>query len=221
MQKMLTNFKVMNTTESMERLFRMLDKFDCLFIDLPSDFEPYLRRENLEEVAGIEYIQYVRILKPFLKLNPAIDLYCYKDVEHCIHANHNTVELAKLILRAKLGRIDVKEWKKIIHDDIRIHREFAEYEAMYIIERAKERNACINANEGIMDILESEGFVLEEVWLSKFNRPIDRLYELVNMELSGGEIRECVYSQVIKEHIEFVEDVIEKGYEEAVKEWVN
>ncbi|HID43313.1 MAG TPA: hypothetical protein EYP30_06000 [Archaeoglobaceae archaeon] len=214
-KKRLTNFRVMNTTESMEKLFRMIDDFDCLFIDLPTNFEPYLRREELEEVAGVEYIQYVRILKPFLNLN--LKLYCYKDAEHCMLANQNIIELAKLMLKAKFGKIEVEEWKRIIYEDIEAYRHFAEYEAIYIIERAKERNACINANERIMNILESEGFSVEEVWLSRFNRPIDRLYELVSMEIYGRKVSDCVYSEIIKEHIKFIDDVIEKGYEEAVR----
>jgi hypothetical protein len=215
----ITNFMVLNTTHCMKKLFNRLEGFDCLFIDLPNNLEPYLTGDNIEEVAGVENLQYIRILKPFLH-SMQLNLYCYKDLNHSIIAKQHAFELANLVLKAKLSKLNIDEWKKLISKDIKSSIQFAEYEAMYIIERSMEKNACINASELIEEILESEGFKVKRVWLSKFSRPIDRLYELVKMEISGSKIDDGEYERVIREHIRFVDAVIEKGYEEAVRLWL-
>ncbi|RLI74848.1 hypothetical protein DRO97_04810 [Archaeoglobales archaeon] len=211
----------LNAAWCVEKLVEILRKeeFDTVFINLPIEFEPYFRSKSFTELQRIAtfYIHDLNALEPLVNANLNIKIYCYKDNDHSNKERNTSIDLLNLVLRAKLGRINVEEWKEVIMDDLKSNTEFAEYEAIRIVERVGNKNACLNLNEEVESFLRKEGFEVEKVWLYDFSRPIDKLYNLVKKEMNGEIIDDKEFEELIHKHIKFIDTVIEIGYDEACK----
>ncbi len=212
---------VLNAAWCTEKLVEVLrnEGFDAIFVNLPLEFEPYLSLENFESLQRIAtfYVHDLNALQPLVRANLNAKIYCYKDNDHSNRERKTSTSLLNLVLKAKLGKINVEEWKEAIMDDLKSNVEFAEYEAIRIVEKARNKNACINLNDKIEDFLRKEGFKVEKVWLYDFKRPIDKLYNLVRREMEGEVIDDKEFEELIQKHIKFIDTVIEIGYDEACK----
>jgi hypothetical protein len=69
----------------------------------------------------------------------------------------------------------------------------------------------------IENFLKAEGFEVNRIELYDFSRPIDKLLQLIKMELEGIEVDNSEYERAIGEYISFIDAVVEMGYEEACK----
>lgn len=211
---------VLNTAWCVEKLVEILRKeeFDTVFIDLPVEFESYLSKHfgDLQRMATF-HTQDLNALEPLIKSNLNIKIYCYKDNDHSSKERNTSVNLLNLVLKAKLGKINVEDWKEAIMDDLKSNAEFAEYEAIRIVEKAGKKNACLNLNEDAESFLRNQGFEVKKVWLYDFSRPIDKLYNLVKKEMEGEIIDDKEFEELIHEHVKFIDTVIEIGYDEACK----
>ncbi len=234
----ILNFLVVNTSwctkriidwiwEAMERADELQPfiKPKAIFLDLPRDFEPYSRSESLlqllEERLDSRFKQQVIALKPLFDFafTERIPIYCYKDGLHSITESSVSFDLLILVLKARLGNIDLNRWRDVISNDLEESKNFAEYEANFIAERAKDPSICLNLNEEIERILIEFGLEVKRIGLYSFNRPIDRIYSLIRGELSENKRKDLELKDLIREHIKFIDDVIEKGYEEACRLW--
>lgn len=210
---------VLNTVWNVEKMVEILKerKIDTIFVNLPVEFESYLKDlhfKSLQRMATF-YMHDLEALNPLMNLN--VKIYCYKDGSHSKKERDVTTNLLNLVLKAKLGVVNVEEWKETIMEDLKANKEFAEYEAIRIIERLGNKNACLNLNENVENFLRREGFEIEKIWLYDFKRPIDRLYELVKREMRGEIIDDKEFERLIHKHVKFIDTVIEIGYDEACK----
>ena len=224
----ILNFWVVNTTWCSKKVLgwiRDLSDLDAIFLDLPRDFESFFRKksrlEALKEKLDAKFSQHLNSLTPLIDfaMDKGVEIYCYKDSLHSISENSTSFEILTLVLKARLGKIDLDEWRKTILTDIEDSFEYAEYEANYIVERAGRGNVCINLNEEIEKALRDFNFNVRRFQLYSFNRPIDRIYSLIREELNANVIRDAELIDLIKKHVRFIDDVIEKGYEEACRIW--
>ena len=213
----------LNTSWNLKKLIEILreESFDVLFINLPQEFEPYLKKfKELQRVATF-YAQELNALESLINnlktYNLNIKLHCYVDNEHARKKREIDTRLLNLVLKAKLGKTVVEEWKETIMDDINSNKDFAEYEALSIIEKSGKNNACIGLNEEIERFLIEEGYEVKRLQLYDFKRPIDKLYSLVKREMRGEIIDNSEFVATIRQHIKFIDAVIEIGYEEACK----
>ncbi|MDK2795716.1 MAG: hypothetical protein PWQ58_915 [Archaeoglobaceae archaeon] len=218
---MILNFLSVNTAWNREKVVEFIEQYkaDAVFLDLPSSFEAYLAK-RLFPPADVSYAQDLRASEPIIKFcwNNDIPIYCYLDNKLSEERKEIQVELARLALRAKLsGAINVFEWKKLIFRDISLQENSVEYIAMKIFERAKNVNACLNLPIEVENYLEREGFEIRKIQLYDFQRPIDRLYELALKEMSGEDVRNEHYLEIIRKHLAFIDTVVEEGYENACK----
>lgn len=216
---MIVNFISVNTAWNREKVVEfMRDKdFEVIFLDLPEHFEPYLANRIIP-TADIGYSQDLKSCEPIINFcwENKIRIYCYLDTRTSRKRRDVQVELAKLVLRSKLGSIDIEEWKRVIFEDIEIRSKSAEFIEMKIRENVKKTNACLNIPPEVEKILEKD-FEVKKIVLYDFRRPIDHLYKIALRELSGEDISDEQWLYLIRKHIAFIDTVVEVGYEEACK----
>lgn len=218
---MILNFISVNTAWNREKIIKFIEDYevDAVFLDLPSAFEPYIAKE-LFPPADIAYVQDLRASETLIKFcwSKGIPVYCYLDNKISEERKEIQVDLARLALRSKLtDTINVFEWKKLIFRDLHLRETSSEYIAMKICERAKNMNACVNLSPEVESYLEREGFEIKKIPLYDFQRPIDKLYELALREMSGEDVSNGLYLELIRKHLAFIDTVVEVGYEEACK----
>jgi|Deesub1362B_J571_1020462.scaffolds.fasta_scaffold02035_1 hypothetical protein len=232
------NYHAVNTSWCFERVSEKLrkrlvsvGKQAVIFLDLPKDYGVYLRRQEayelLMERTGVYNLQNLRAVKPLLDFakEQNIMIYCYRENEHSVIQEKVSLELLTLVLRAKFGKINLEEWIETIEKDLLSNRDFGEYEANFIAEMSEDFNICINLSESTAYHLRDLGFSIEEEYLYEFNRPIDKLYAMVE-DFLNGKVRKDEeflkdFESLIEKHVKFIDAVIEIGYEEACKiSWV-
>ncbi|MCQ4153481.1 MAG: hypothetical protein NOM71_04385 [Archaeoglobi archaeon] len=218
---MILNFLSVNTAWNREKVveFMKYRAVDAVFLDLPTSFEAYFAKKLLPPV-DISHIQDLRASEPIIQYcwNEEVPIYCYLDDKDSEERKKIQIELAKLVLKAKLTeKIDVLEWKKLIFHDLALKEGLNELIAIKIHENAGNVNVCLNLSPEIENYLKEAGFEVERIQLYEFRRPIDKLYELALKEMKGEKVSNEVYLEVIKKHLIFVDSVIEVGYEEACK----
>ncbi|MDI9611381.1 MAG: hypothetical protein QXQ38_03555 [Archaeoglobaceae archaeon] len=218
---MIFNFLSVNTAWNREKVIEFIDRYevDAVFLDLPSSFEAYLAKKILPP-ADVSYVQDLRASERLIDFcwSKKIPIYCYLDNKISEDRKEIQVDLARIALRSKLtGVINVFEWKKLIFRDLHLREVSSEYIAMRIRERAKNVNVCINIPPEVESYLEKEGFEIRKISIYDFKRPIDRLYELVLREMSGEDVNNELYLELIKKHLAFIDTVVEVGYENACK----
>lgn len=192
--------------------------FEAVFLDLPEHFEPFLAN-GIIPTADLGNSQDLKACEPILKFcwEKGISVYCYLDTKASKERNDVQVEIARLVLRSKIAKkIDLKEWKKIIFRDIFLRDSSCEYIEMKVRENLKEENACLNLPLKVELALERD-FKVERIVVYDFKRPIDRLYEIALRELSGEDVSDERWLEIIRRHISFVDTVVEVGYEDACK----
>lgn len=218
---MILNFLSVNTRWNREKVIEFMEKYkvDCVFLDLPNSFEPYLSKRILPPV-DVVYSQDIRASEPIIQFCWKRDLpiYCYLEDKISQELKKTQIDLTTLILRSKLEeRIDVFEWKKLIFQDISLRETSNEFIAMKICENAGNKNACLNLSSEVENYLKEEGFEIKKIQLYDFQRPIDNLYKLASKEMKGEKIPDEIYIALIKKHIIFIDSVVELGYEDACK----
>lgn len=214
-----TNFILLNTSWSVKKSLKFIKdgNFDTLFLNLPQKFELFIRKNQLPY--DPVYEQDFVALSPLIEFckNSGIEIYCYKDDKNAEFESSCIYEILRLVLRSKIREIEVEEWKKVLKKQIIKSKEYSEYEAMKLIEKAGDMNACINMSTEIENFLKAEGFEVNRIELYDFSRPIDKLLQLIKMELEGIEVDNSEYERAIGEYISFIDAVVEMGYEEACK----
>ncbi|RLI82093.1 hypothetical protein DRP07_05885 [Archaeoglobales archaeon] len=233
----ILNFLVVNTSWCTRRIVEWLAKRvesdesqepnepRAIFLDIPREFEPYLKNRSLLQVLkerlDTRFKQHVMSLEPLFDFAFAekIPLYCYKDSFHSVAESSVSFDLLTLVLKARFGKMELNKWREVVSKDLNKSKDFAEYEANFIAERAKNISICLNLNEEIERILVELGFEIKRIQFYRFNRPIDRIYSLIGEELSENTRKDSELRELIKKHVKFIDDVIEKGYEEACRIW--
>ncbi|MEM0350715.1 MAG: hypothetical protein QXU61_02975 [Archaeoglobaceae archaeon] len=217
--KLLVNFVSVNVHWNRKKILDYLkaSKFEAIFMDLPEDFEPYIANASLppEDFGWTQDLKASRCLFDFC-WKEKVSLYCYLPSTKSREIKDTQIELAKLVLKSKIGKIDVEEWREIILRDLEERKYSYEDIALKIKMNAKNRNACLNLPAEVENRLKND-FLVNTVVLYNFRRPIDLLYELAKRELEGFRVDKEVWIRAIKGHIAFIDCVLEVGYEEACK----
>jgi len=208
----------------------------CLFLDLPMDQTRYLRRlaegESPERVVGEmesrgkvripEDLQELRALDPLLRVlsGREVRIFGYRDPSSYRISRETAEDLLRLTVRAKLGRIRAGEWKEVLRREVESRLEAAGLEADFIASRAEEENVCLDAPAELVSLLSERGFEMEVETVDPPCRPLDLLLSRVREERLGGrEVGEEEVGGLVREHLRFVDLVVERGYERAYELW--
>ncbi len=225
------------TLSSKERAGSLLrPSCECLFLDLPMDHTEYLGRmargekpekvvEEMERRGKVrvpEDLQELRALGPLLSAvrGRAIRLFGYRDLSSYRISRETAVVLLRLTMRAKLGRVKAEEWKEALRREVLNRFEAAGLEADFIASRAGEENVCLDAPPELVRLLSELGFETEVRTVDPPCRPLDLLLGRVREEMMGGRrLGEEEVRELVREHLRFVDLVVERGYERAYEAW--
>ncbi|MHC1635017.1 MAG: hypothetical protein ACXQTS_00090 [Candidatus Methanospirareceae archaeon] len=234
----IINLVTANTRYSKEKATSILKDSDysCLFLNFPRNQEGFIREiakganpwliiEKMKDLGLVkepEDVQDYRAAEPIFKCLPSleVDIYCYKEVASHVLSRESATSILILTAKAKMGKIKVEEWKEVMEEEVYNDIESAEEEADYIARRAKEKNICLDASLDVMHHLSELDFRIKKIILDKFYKPLDILYEKIRAEvLYGKKVKEEEVKRLVKEHLNFVDMIIERGYEEAYRLW--
>jgi hypothetical protein len=237
----ITNLITINTSYSKEKATEILKRggYDALFMDFTRNQESFTRdiAKGVEPELAVEHMkdlglmqepedtQGFRAAKPLFECLPFLvledtDIYCYKEEASRILSRDTAVRVLILTAKAKLGKIEVEEWKEVMKDDIYNEVESAEGEAKYITDRAEKKNICLDASEELLTSLSGLDFRVKEIVVDKPCKPLDILAEKIKREILVGEVvKEEEVVGLVRDHVRFVEMIMEKGYEGAYRMW--
>ncbi len=237
--KEITNLITVNTRYSKSKAARILvrSSYECLFMDFTRNQEDFIREiargsapelmiEEMEQVGLIhdpEDTHDYWAARPLLECLPVLgnlELYCYRDGASPLLSRDTAVRTLILTAKAKMGKIDVNEWKDVLKDSIFTSLKSAVSEAEYIAARAKVRNICLDASREVLNSLSGHGFHVKEIVVDKPCKPLDILSAKLKREMFGDEIvRDEEVEHLVREHIRFVDMSIELGYDRAYWQW--
>ncbi len=239
--KELTNLISVNTSYSKEKVVKILKRggYDCLFIDFSRNQEGFMRAivegadpelvvEKMKDLGLVkepEDTQDYKAAKPLFEFLPSLEatrtaLYCYKEDASIVLSRDIAVRILLLTARARIGKIEAGEWKEVIKEDIYYGIESARGEAEYVARRAGVKDICMGASEELLASLSCLGFKVKEVIVDEPCKPLDILSERIKREILYGEyVEDEEVRALVEEHLNFVEMIIERGYEAAYKSW--
>jgi hypothetical protein len=236
----ITILTTVNTTRSKQRAVDWLEDrdYDCLFLDLPIDQEEFIREialgagytkvlrymRNSGLIKEPEDVQFYRSYEPIFerlyKLNS--EIYCYRDVMHHSFSREIMSELLIMTLRAKLSRINVEEWRKVIEEEVKFEMKCAKREGSFIAQKARKNNVCIDANEEVERYLKNKGYDVELIEINRSYKPLDVLKRRIREGMIyGEEISDETISKLVRDHIRFIDIIKEKNFEDAYQIWAD
>ena len=232
--KQITNLVTINTSYSKSKAARILmhESYECLFMDFTRNQEGFIREiahgiapeliVDAMEPEDIDINRY-RTAMPLFKCLPALGdkaLYCYKEDASLLLSRDAAVRILILTAKAKMGKIEVSEWKEVLKDDIFNEHESASSEAEYIADRARERNICLDATDEVLNTLSKQSFHIKNIVVDTPCKPLDILGAKLKREILGEvEISDEEVEHLVKEHVRFVDMIIEQGYDQAYRIW--
>jgi hypothetical protein len=234
---MITILGTVNTKSSKQKAMEWLKakRKKVLFLNLPIDQEAYIKEiaegidwrkvlQSMKEDGLIkepEDVQSYRALEPVFEGLPLIDnVFCFRDPLYHDFCREVSREILILTFRARLGNINIEEWKKIIEEEVRFGVECSKREAEYICRRLQDDNICIDACKDVESFLRKKGHEIERIELDKPCKPLDILREKIRREIIfGEEISNEDIKRLIQDHLVFTDLIIKEGFEEACRSW--
>ncbi|MCX8175620.1 MAG: hypothetical protein N3E48_00085 [Candidatus Bathyarchaeota archaeon] len=148
--------------------------------------------------------------------NPNMDIYCYRSSAYEKFSADMAVKITLLTLRSIItGKVDVREWKKILIEELRFSFKALEEEVEYITEVAKnyDANVCLSglAAKNIENLTRKEGFDVEVKYFDTpyYYTPLEVLRNKLKEELEEGrENPDHVFENLIKQHIYYIKNYI-------------
>lgn len=236
-----TILSTVNTLDSKRKAAEWLKEkeYDTLFLDFPMEIEGFIKDialgadsehilkhlKDLELIKGPEDERIYRVSRPLLDLvsengGSNVEVYCYLDPLSGSFDHEVASVIMALTARAKLGKVDLGEWRDLLRDQVQLEIKCADREGRYLDKRAKEVNMCLDASNEVKTYLRNLGYDVSEVSIDKSCKPLDILRGKVKEEFTKGvKVPDEEFSHFINDHLTFTELIIEKNYEEAYKIW--
>ena len=209
-------------------LLNLPESIEDLVAELASGIMDYER--FFEEVGGrlpeppAAWLKgYEEILKSLSKIRRRFDVYCYGDPAAFRVSAEHSLQLALLTLRSMItGRVDVREWLRVLGEGARLWEAASEREAEKAasISTNYDKSICISdyAPAHLRNRLKLEGVKLRVRYLGQpyHFTPI----EILRRKLAKGAVDEKEAEELVREHIRFVREYLyRKPLPEAVENW--
>ncbi|MGP3667685.1 MAG: hypothetical protein ACKD6N_05645 [Candidatus Bathyarchaeota archaeon] len=148
--------------------------------------------------------------------NPNMDIYCYRSSAYEKFSADMAVKITLLTLRSIItGKVEVKEWRKILIEELKFSFKALEEEVEYITDVAKnyDVNVCLGglAVKNIENFTRKAGFDVEVKYIDTpyHYTPLEVLRNRLKEELEEGkENPDHVLENLIKQHIYYIKNYI-------------
>ena len=238
----LPNLKIFSIKAS-AYLMERLGLYETLFLDFPKEME-FL----IEDLAGgrltyeefMDEVGFRRLIpepmgsweytaEPLLKILhnlkhsfPQLEIHCYRTKEHEFRLNEVASSMACLTLQtAMTGRVDIREWRRVLEDNSQVGRETLIEERRLVNEKAYGRCICLSDLSGrlLKHALSEKGHLVWTKYIAAYHfTPLEILERRWRREtLSDDEIEGFV-----RYHLEYLRDYIylSSNRDEAYYKWV-
>lgn len=226
-----------------ERAVEWLKKarYRSILIDLPEDFEPFLRTYMKGECGLEEVWRHYRYLtglsQPFVdslryqmdplfeylsRETPPEEAYCYHDLSFHVESFKLAEEILLLEYRQRVASgVKAEDWRRILLKEAERSREALERVRENIKEKVKDRGLNVMLYGGylnaLMETLKKDGYSIRVVCLRDYwKSPLDVLRTMfARREVSDEELMKCV-----KEQMKYLDLVIShRNVDEAHEKW--
>ncbi len=240
----MASFTVLSTVNTMESKRKAAEwlkgkEYDTLFLDFSMEIEGFIKDialgadsehivrqlKELELINGQDDEHTYLVSKPLLDLvselgGSGVEIFCYIDPLARSFTHEAASMIMALTARAKLGKVDLSEWKDLFKDHVQLEIKSAEHEGKYLDKRAKEVNMCLDASSEVKTYLRNLGYDVSEVSIDESCKPLDVLRERIKDEFTKGiKVSDEEMMHFINDHLTFSELIVEKNYEEAYRIW--
>jgi len=234
------NISSMQTTPSKKKVLEMLEEmeWDSLFLNLPSDWESALEalrrgfefEEVVEEMRTLDQVRLpedahlLNTWRPLLEgLTEFTDrrVRCIRDPILFMEERQIAMDLVLLSFRARLGRIDISEWKEVLEEEMWLARREAVIETERLVEDARGISVCVDLSHHAEERLEQMGYEIERIDLGTGSLPLEKLRnELIALQKHREKVPESLLIKRIREHLAFVDKLMSgKAFDEAFNSW--
>jgi hypothetical protein len=236
----LINISSTQTPDSKRKALKVLEEmdWDSLFLRLPSDWEmglEALRRgfdfgQVVEEMRSLDQLRLPEDSHLLTTWRPLLEgliefeerpVRCIQDPLFFGQERSIALDLASLSLRARLGRIDVREWKELIEEEGWLIRRESALEEERLMEGARGESVCIDLGLDMEERLRLRGYEIEKVTVSAGWLPLELLRnEVAEYRRRGEKMPDSLIMRRIREHLEFLEKLISgETFDEAFASW--
>ena len=218
-------------------------RFGSLFLDFPREMSGLINDLAVENISYDELLDEVRrsrlipepvasfeyAAKPVLSaltkirsINPGLEIVCYGSSENEFASMNNAVELARLTLRTSMtGRVDVKDWRRILVLSLDLGYKAFEEEASVLRDNIDEDSICVSdmGGRGLKKPLTIAGYDVRIRYVEvpyHFTPLMILLRVMRRRAVSGEEIEEQV-----RNHVDYVRSYIYRyeSRDRAYYEW--
>jgi hypothetical protein len=229
------------TMYSKESALRILEgeEWSELYLRLPMDWEDAIKAlgegfefdsvvEEMTELGQVripEDAQIVKSWRPFLESMWAMiddrEVHCLMDPVSFGQHRQISLDLASASIRAKIGFLDVEEWRELLEEDVELFIKEGEREASLLSRRAREDTACVDLSPESERRLEESGFHIRRVSTGTLELPLSALKgEIVEARKRGEAVSDERIEAGIRNHLWFLELLLVSGsFEEACLTW--
>jgi len=229
------------TTYSKENALEMLEgeEWSELYLRLPVDWEDAIRAigdgfdfdsvveemTDLGQVRMPEDAQIVRSWKPFLEQMWGMigerKVHCLMDPVSFGQQRQISLDLAAASVKARIGYLDLEEWRGLLEEDVLLLIREGEQEARLLSSNAKEDTACVDLSYESERRLEENGFLVRRMATGTVELPLSSLKgEMMNAKETGEEVSDERMEKGIRDHLWFLELLMaSSSFEEACLTW--
>jgi len=236
----LINISSTQTSDSKRKALKALEEmdWDSLFLRLPSDWEMGLEAlrmgfdfgQVVEEMRSLDQLRLPEDSHLLTTWRPLLEglmefegrpVRCIQDPLFFGQERSIALELASLSLRARLGRIDVREWKELIEEESWLIRRESALEEGILMGSARGESVCIDLDLDMEERLRLRGYEIEKVTVSAGWLPLELLRnEMAWYHRKGEEMPDSLIMGRIREHLKFLEKLISgETFDEAFTSW--
>ncbi|GEM_PF-883727 len=224
------------------------EKYDALFLTFHKDIEYYLYdlaegepletivekilKKNLIAEPSAAWIYWaepvLKALEGLFKINPSVEILCVEESYEHEYATTCKVDLAVLEFKGILGRVDIEQWRKLLHEYILFSLHSSQKKVDFIAEEAKKHreSLCISFNSGsIKRLFKILGIKVQLKYTMKpyFFLPPQVLQRVIRKEMICGEaVPDNVLEELIEQDIDFISNYLQssKNIDEAYEKWI-
>jgi len=172
----------------------------------------------------------LKILSKIKQKNPKLNIYCYGSPIYENVSTETATKIATLTLKAlATGKINVKEWKKVLLEEIKFSLDATEEEAEFVLSIVKnyKKSLCVSGLQGKnleekIRLEKNMNVKLEYLGVPYYLTPLEALKKELLNELEGKPSSDEKMEKLIKYHLRYIKKYIllSKSLDDAYFRWV-
>jgi len=145
---------------------------------------------------------------------------CFRDTIHFERERQIALDMATLLLRARLGRISSPEWREILDEELDLYERESREEYERLRERVNDESVAIEITDITEELLRKDNFQVQRLTVDSSGLPLDRLRkEMMQARRHHQDVLDSLIERRVGQQMEFLDLVLVKEFDEAYEIW--